>query len=537
MSIHLLVAFLGCVIAAVGTVMLALRFSRAPRIVAAAWALALLGLTVSLGAQALGHHSRFGPGTFRAMELGGQVLAPLALSLGLAEVAGRLLPARFAARLILPALGLIAFVILGTDPLTTVAFTAASPEPAVYYQLIPVKLLEYGLVPVTVLVALIAVGVTAARARRDRAWRAASLPVWAAGAAVLALALPGVAVRLGIAAPVSSLFAVLCLAAAILTWFAGIRIGRVQLALLRDSAPDPAELADNDWDQAESWGARYDETGDFEAADGRGIYRGNGLYRPGSGYDQGEDAQGYAADGVDPDYTGEIGYTGEIDYRSDDGYSVPVPLAGPGGAGSGGARSGGADAAGIAAAGALAGAPAANGRGDSWYPAGNAERTSEPGRRPAQLAEDHEARERLFGQIAIYTLFEDRVEEFDRLTERVVEQVRGREPDTLVYIVHAVPSAPMQRILYEVYRDRAAYHDHKLQPYIARFEADLGPLVLATNVIELGLQQAKVSPFPSIADLFGEPGFDTSGFERPDYRETGYGRPSAGYGDALGSPR
>ena len=135
-------------------------------------------------------------------------------------------------------------------------------------------------------------------------------------------------------------------------------------------------------------------------------------------------------------------------------------------------------------------------------------------------------RAQLFGQIAIYTLLEDTVDEFDHLTERVVEQVRSHEPDTLVYIVHAVPSAPLQRILYEVYRSRRAYERHGQQPYVREFEVDRRPYVLATNVIELGLQQAKVSPFPSVAELFGEPGYDTSGFERPDYLRD-YGRPSS----------
>jgi hypothetical protein len=41
--------------------------------------------------------------------------------------------------------------------------------------------------------------------------------------------------------------------------------------------------------------------------------------------------------------------------------------------------------------------------------------------------------------------------------------------------------------------------------------------VLATNVVELDLQQAKASPFPSVQELFPEAGYDTSGFERPDY--------------------
>jgi hypothetical protein len=83
----------------------------------------------------------------------------------------------------------------------------------------------------------------------------------------------------------------------------------------------------------------------------------------------------------------------------------------------------------------------------------------------------------------------------------------------------------MQRILYEVYRDRTAYERHNEQPYVQQFAVDRRPFVLATNIIELGLQQAKVSPFPSVADLFGEPGYDTSGFERPDFLRD-YGRTS-----------
>ncbi|MFY9891521.1 MAG: antibiotic biosynthesis monooxygenase, partial [Streptosporangiaceae bacterium] len=155
-------------------------------------------------------------------------------------------------------------------------------------------------------------------------------------------------------------------------------------------------------------------------------------------------------------------------------------------------------------------------------PAPEADRFSgEPPRAPAEPE-----RAQLFGQIAIYTLLEERVAEFDKLTERVVEQVRSREPDTLVFIVHAVPSAPMQRILYEVYRDRSAYERHNEQPYVEQFAIDRRPYVLATNVIELGLQQAKVSPFPSVTELFGEPGYDTSGFQRPDYLRD-FGRTSA----------
>ena len=121
----------------------------------------------------------------------------------------------------------------------------------------------------------------------------------------------------------------------------------------------------------------------------------------------------------------------------------------------------------------------------------------------------------------------------------MVKQVRASEPDTLVFIVHAVPSAPMQRIFYEVYRDRAAFEAHKRQPYVTAFEADRRPYVLATNVIELGLQQAKVSPLPSVSDLLSDTGFDLlsdTGFGQPGYGPRSAGGPAAGGAGARRPP-
>src|SRR5205823_483119 len=116
---------------------------------------------------------------------------------------------------------------------------------------------------------------------------------------------------------------------------------------------------------------------------------------------------------------------------------------------------------------------------------------------------DQEATQRLYGLIAIYTLAEGAAADFDALAEEVVAEVRASEPDTLVYAVHSVPNAEMQRIFYEVYRDRMAYEDHKRRPHIQRFEVDSGQQVLATNVIELGMQQAKLSALPGLPQLFG----------------------------------
>ncbi len=112
----------------------------------------------------------------------------------------------------------------------------------------------------------------------------------------------------------------------------------------------------------------------------------------------------------------------------------------------------------------------------------------------------------LFGLIAIYTLLDGRGEEFDRLAERTVEAVRTHEPGTLLFVVHTVPKAPMQRIFYEVYRDRMAYSDHRRKPYVEDFFARHRPHVLATNVIELDLRYAKISALPSLSAIFSRDG-------------------------------
>ena len=50
------------------------------------------------------------------------------------------------------------------------------------------------------------------------------------------------------------------------------------------------------------------------------------------------------------------------------------------------------------------------------------------------------------------------------------------------------------------------------------------------NVIELGLQQAKVSPFPSISEILTESGIDLTGVTRPGRRSAS--GPAAGRPDA-----
>jgi quinol monooxygenase YgiN len=106
---------------------------------------------------------------------------------------------------------------------------------------------------------------------------------------------------------------------------------------------------------------------------------------------------------------------------------------------------------------------------------------------------------RPYGRLSIFTLLDDKGGEFDQLAERAAEGVRSLEPDTLVYVIHVVPKAPMQRIIYEIYRDRAAFDAHERQPHIQQFVADSKACVLATNIIDLRLKYAKVAPLGGAA--------------------------------------
>jgi len=551
MSAHFLAAVAGALLAAAGCGVLGLRCARAPNAAVAAWTVALLGLFVALVSQALGYHSRFGAITFRGMELGAQVVAPLALGLGLAEVAAKSLAARFSARLLLSALAFVAIVVLATDPLSAATFTKAWPSATVYYQPIPNALLKDVLAPVTVLVALIGAGTASFRQGRDPAWRAAFAPAALASLAMLVLAVPGIATLLKVSVPLASAFVLLCILAAGLTWLAGVQASRLQLGVMRGDS----EAGGFGPDTSGGFGSLPDDDDEFGIYRRNGSRRGSDLDYRGTAGDQAAypEGPGYRGSGY-PDQAADHGYGSQAAYGDDTGYrdaGYPDRSGYPdqetyGDRSDYEDRSGFPEQAGYPGQEGQTGYPGHeayaehdeyhDGTGyadDARYPqqAGYGDRAGyAEGGYPDQTGYADEGGYRdaaadgggqLFGQIAIYTLVEDRVDDFDHLTNRVVRQVRAHEPGTLVYIVHAVPSAPLQRILYEVYRDRAAYEEHKRQPYVLSFESDRRPYVLATNVIELGLQQAKVSPLPSVTDLLSDTGFDL-------LNDTGFGHP--GYG-------
>lgn len=82
-------------------------------------------------------------------------------------------------------------------------------------------------------------------------------------------------------------------------------------------------------------------------------------------------------------------------------------------------------------------------------------------------------------------------EGFDKLMAETVAQIREGEPGTLVYAVHSVEGQPLQRIFYELYRDRAAFDAHGTQPHTRRMLAEREQYLSGVEVDFLTLQAGK----------------------------------------------
>lgn len=77
----------------------------------------------------------------------------------------------------------------------------------------------------------------------------------------------------------------------------------------------------------------------------------------------------------------------------------------------------------------------------------------------------------MFGLVARFSLREDRVGDFDRMTAGVIGAVAAGEPATVVYAAHEVEGQPTQRLFYEVYEDREGFEFHEAQEHTRRFLA------------------------------------------------------------------
>jgi quinol monooxygenase YgiN len=82
-------------------------------------------------------------------------------------------------------------------------------------------------------------------------------------------------------------------------------------------------------------------------------------------------------------------------------------------------------------------------------------------------------------------------EAYDRLVAETVEQIKANEPGTLIYAVHTVKDQPLQRIFYELYRDREAFDAHEATPHTRRYLAERDQYLASTEVDWLTLTDGK----------------------------------------------
>ena len=217
MSISVLAAIVGVMVAAADTGLVGGRCIRRPGPSFIAWTTGMVALTVALLAQSIGFTTGFDPVTFRVIQLAVQLVAPVVLAWGLVELVARGPAARFGARLVAAALIVVIGVVLATDPLAARPFGTAWPSAAVHYQLIP----HYALIALHLTVAgatVAAVALCAARGRGQAAQGRLVTGAAAVGAAVLS------AVALRFTLPAGAAYPALSVLSAVLVWFGMTRL-------------------------------------------------------------------------------------------------------------------------------------------------------------------------------------------------------------------------------------------------------------------------------------------------------------------------
>ncbi len=99
---------------------------------------------------------------------------------------------------------------------------------------------------------------------------------------------------------------------------------------------------------------------------------------------------------------------------------------------------------------------------------------------------------RMFGLVVRFTCKDQpSAEAYDRLVAETAEGIRANEPGTLVYATHLVEGQLLQRIFYELYRDKAAFEAHEAAPHTRRYLAERDQYLASTEVDWLTLQSGK----------------------------------------------
>ncbi|MEV0228447.1 antibiotic biosynthesis monooxygenase [Nonomuraea sp. NPDC050786] len=474
------IAFAGALMAAVAAGALIQRLRDESEGWLIAWTVAVASLCVSLGVIGVGYIFGFGEVTFRLYQVTGSMLVPLWLAVGLIQLLVEQVPPRFLAWLFGIALTVVSGTIMIFDPLKAELAGKVLPAGSSFWGIFPSYLL-IGVHAIAGLIMLAMLVVAGLKWRHGDEYDTDNLH------AVAVIVPSGLALVGAMRFAVAPLFTtVLLVVAAAAVWYTVLR----PLAPYEDDDED-----DFDSDHTQRPSRRDDRS---QRREERAQHREErpaqpqpshmGMAEPVPGGPGGQGAPGLPpspprrATGLGDLVAEYRAGDKEVDYAA---RMTPPPESGPA---TGYIMNGGAP----------AGPAPAPQRPDYAMPATGAVYPGAEMFSPAQQQPGSgKPSPNIYGLLTVFTIMDGAGEAFDRLAEATVEAVRRGEPDTLVYACHSVKSAPLQRIVYELYRDEVAYRDHQRQPHVERFVNERQSMVLATNVIELNVNAAKVVPLPT----------------------------------------
>ncbi|MFI7639211.1 antibiotic biosynthesis monooxygenase [Nonomuraea sp. NPDC049400] len=482
------IAFAGALMAAVAAGALIQRLRDESEGWLIAWTVSVASLCLSLGVIGIGYIFGFGEVTFRLYQVTGSLLVPLWLAVGLIQLLVEQVPPRFLSWLFGIALTVVAGTIMIFDPLKAEVAGKTLPAGSNFWGIFPSYLL-IGVHSVAVLVMLAMLVVAGLKWRQGDEYDTDNLHA-AAVIVPSGLALVG-AMRFTVAPLFTTALLVVAGAA---VWY----------TVLRPLAPYEDDDEDDFGPDRDQGSPRRDERSQrrderAQHREERPMPREQGPAQPqpvprGMPEPVPGGPGGPGGPGLPPSPPRRSSGLGDLvaEYRAGDqevdyaARMAPPPDSGPA---TGYIMNGGSPA-----------GPAQAQRPDYAMPATGAVYPGAEMFSPAQQQQQPGSGKpspNIYGLLTVFTLMDGAGEAFDRLAEATVEAVRRGEPDTLVYACHAVKSAPLQRIVYELYRDEVAYRDHQRQPHVERFINERQSMVLATNVIELNVNAAKVVPLPT----------------------------------------
>lgn len=90
----------------------------------------------------------------------------------------------------------------------------------------------------------------------------------------------------------------------------------------------------------------------------------------------------------------------------------------------------------------------------------------------------------LYAVVARFDLKAEHEDEFDALAAWRISQASAHEPGLVGYAVHRIDGEPLARVFYEIYRDEAAFRQHRATEQTALFGARHVPFVQGPPRIE-----------------------------------------------------